>query len=148
MSPPPPENFGQLRLMGGSPSHPFHPLKRIGRMTLRTPSRAAVVHLNFRTRSTFPVPVCTVPSSMDRTSRCNKVDMVRIYASYRLNLFLLKGQICVPWTGRLIFRRALTPPTLWKNCLKQGESDTSKIFYLHLKKLSCIAASSNQIVSS
>ena len=45
---------------------------------------------------TFPVPVCTVPSSMDRTScRCNKVDAVRLYASYRLNLLLSKGQICV-----------------------------------------------------
>ena len=39
-----------------------------------------------------PVPVCTVPSSMDRTNRCNKVDAVR-HASYRLNLLLLKGQI-------------------------------------------------------
>ena len=56
-------------------------------------SRAAVVHLNFRAGSTFPVPVCTVPSSMDRTSLCNKVDAVN--ASYRLNLLLLKGQICV-----------------------------------------------------
>ena len=49
-------------------------------------SRAAVVHLNFRVGSTFPVPVCTVPSSSDITIRCNKVDMVRLYASYRLNL--------------------------------------------------------------
>ena len=56
--------------------------------------RVAVVHLNFRAGSTFPVPVCTVTSSMDRTSRCNKVDTVRLYASYRLNLLLLKGQIC------------------------------------------------------
>ena len=38
--------------------------------------------------STFPVPVCTVPSSMDKASRCNKVDAVRLYASYRLNLLL------------------------------------------------------------
>ena len=37
----------------------------------------------------------TVPSSMDRTRRCNKVDAVRLYASYRLNLFLPKGQIWV-----------------------------------------------------
>ena len=36
-----------------------------------------------------------VPSSMDRTSRCNKVDAVRLYASYRLNLLLPKGQICM-----------------------------------------------------
>ena len=55
-------------------------------------SRAAVIHLNFRAGSTFPVPVCTVPSSMDRTSRCNRADAVRFYASYRLNLLLLKGQ--------------------------------------------------------
>ena len=47
--------------------------------------RAAVVHLNFRAGSTFPVPVYTVSNSMDRTSRCNKVDAVRLYASYRLN---------------------------------------------------------------
>ena len=55
-------------------------------------AREAVVHLNFRAGSTFPVPVCTVPSSIDRTSRCNKVDVVRLYASYRLNLLLLKGR--------------------------------------------------------
>ena len=53
-------------------------------------SRTAVVHLNFRAGSTFPVPVCTVYCSMDRTSRCKKVDAVRLYASYRLNLLLLK----------------------------------------------------------
>jgi len=55
-------------------------------------TRAAVVHLNFQAGSTFPVPVYTVPSSLDRTSRCNKVDAVRLYALYRLNLLLLKGQ--------------------------------------------------------
>ena len=37
-------------------------------------TRAAVVHLNFRARATFLGPVCTVPSSMDRTSRYTKVD--------------------------------------------------------------------------
>ena len=31
---------------------------------------AAIVHLNFRAGSTFPVLVCTFPSSMYRTSRC------------------------------------------------------------------------------
>jgi len=31
--------------------------------------RAAVVNLNLRAGSTFPVPDCTVPTSMDRTSR-------------------------------------------------------------------------------
>ena len=59
----------------------------------------AVVHQNFRAGLTFPVSVCTVPSSMDRTSRCNKVDAVRLDASYRLNLLLLKGQICVVRTA-------------------------------------------------
>ena len=57
--------------------------------------RATVVHWNFRAGSTFPVLVCTVPSSIDWTSRCNKVDTVRRYASYRLNLLLPKGQRCV-----------------------------------------------------
>ena len=50
---------------------------------------------NYRAGLTFPVLVCTVPSFMDRTSRCNKVDAVQLYTSYRLNLLLLKGQICV-----------------------------------------------------
>ena len=58
-------------------------------------SRAAVIHFMFWAGSTFPFPVCTVPSSMVRTSRCNKVDAVRLYASYRFNLLLLKGQRCV-----------------------------------------------------
>ena len=62
---------------------------------LKDITRAAVVHLNFRAGSTFLVPVCTVPSSMDRTSRYNKVGTVRLYASYRLNLRLLKGRRCV-----------------------------------------------------
>ena len=56
------------------------------------PLRAAVVHLNFRAGSTFPVPVCTVPGSIDRTSPYNKFDAVRLYTSYRLTLLLLKGQ--------------------------------------------------------
>ena len=47
---------------------------------------------NFRAGSTFPVLVCTVPSSMDRTCPCNKVDAVRLYSSYRLNLLLQEGQ--------------------------------------------------------
>ncbi len=44
----------------------------------------------------------TVPSSMDRTSRCNKVDAVRLYASYMINLLLLKGQRCVGYTFEII----------------------------------------------
>ena len=58
-------------------------------------ARAAVVHLNFRAVSTILVPVCTVPNSMDRTRRCNKVDAAGLYSSFRLNLLLLKGPISV-----------------------------------------------------
>ena len=67
--------------------------------TLFTGSR--IVHLNFRAGSTFPVSVCTVPNSMDRTSRCNNVDVVRLYASYMLNLLLLKKQRCVCLTPQM-----------------------------------------------
>ena len=42
-------------------------------------TRAAVLHLNFRAGSTFPVPVCT------RSTR----------SDFRLNLLLLKGQRCL-----------------------------------------------------
>ena len=45
-------------------------------------TRAAVEHSNFRAGSTFPVPDCTVSIFIDRTSRCKKVDAVRLYASY------------------------------------------------------------------
>ena len=68
---------------------------------------AAGVHLNFRAGSTFPVPVCTVPSSMDRTSRC-KVDAVRLYALYRLNLLLLKGQNFFYLPGSLLEQNRFT----------------------------------------
>ena len=54
-------------------------------------ARVVVVHLNFRAGSTFPVPVFTVPNSMDKTSQCNKVDTVRLYASYRWNLLFTTG---------------------------------------------------------
>ena len=36
-----------------------------------------------------------IKQTLNRTSRCNKVDAVRLYASYKLNLLLLKGQRCV-----------------------------------------------------
>ena len=47
----------------------------------------------YNTRAAFSVPVCTVSPGLwvNRTSRCNKVDAVRLYASYRLNLLLPKG---------------------------------------------------------
>ena len=47
-------------------------------------TRVVLAHLNFRAGSTFLVPDCTVPSYMGRTSRCNKVDVVRLNTSYRL----------------------------------------------------------------
>ena len=63
-------------------------------------SRAAVVHLNFRAGSTFPVPVCTVSPGLSVNKQTlnmtSKVDVVRLYASYGFNLLLLKGQRC--WT--------------------------------------------------
>ena len=65
-------------------------------------SRAAEVHLNLRAGSIFPVPVSSAPSFMDWTSRCNKVDAVRLYASYRINLLLLKGQRCVGYTFEIM----------------------------------------------
>ena len=51
-----------------------------------------IVHLNFRAETTFPVPVCTVPHGLwvnkadnqQLTSRFNKVDTVRLFASYSL----------------------------------------------------------------
>ena len=66
-------------------------------------ARAAIVHLNFWAGSTFPPAVCTVPSSIDRTSWCNKVDAVRLYASYRLNLLLLKMQRYVTGKDTVVF---------------------------------------------
>ena len=36
-----------------------------------------------------------IEQTINRTSRCNKVDAVRRYASYRLNLLIQKGQRCV-----------------------------------------------------
>ena len=44
----------------------------------------------FPSRVNLSGPIYTVPSSMD-----NKVDAVRLYASHRLNLLLLKGQRCM-----------------------------------------------------
>ena len=65
-------------------------------------SPAAVVHLNFWAGSTFSVPVCTVPGSID------KVDAVRRYALNRLNLLLLKGQRSVWMYWKLDSRRRRT----------------------------------------
>ena len=60
-------------------------------------------HLNLRAGSIFPVPVCTVSPGLWVNEAdtqqdypvCNKVDAVRLYASYRCRLILLKGQRCV-----------------------------------------------------
>ena len=40
-----------------------------------------------------------IKQTINMTSRCNKVDAVRLYASYRLNLLLLKVQRCVREVG-------------------------------------------------
>ena len=42
-----------------------------------------------------------IMKTINRTSQCNKVDAGRLYASYRLNLLLLKGQRCVITTATL-----------------------------------------------
>ena len=54
-------------------------------------SRAAVIHLNFRAGSTFPVPVCTVSpghwdiqQTLNRTSRCDKVDTVSLEVEFTI----------------------------------------------------------------
>ena len=74
-------------------------------------SRAAVVHFNFRAGSTFPVPVCTVPhghwvnkaDNQQDYSRCNKVDAVRLYASYRWRFTFTKGaEVLVPQVSVLL----------------------------------------------
>ena len=44
--------------------------------------------------------------TINRTSRCNKVDAVRLYASYRLNLLLLKGQRCVSLSNEKVFLKS------------------------------------------
>ena len=49
--------------------------------------------------STFEFTSWVNLSGPNRTSWCNKVDAVRLYASYRLNLRLPKGQRCV--TGQM-----------------------------------------------
>ena len=61
-------------------------------------ARVAWVHLNFRTGSTFPVPVCTVSpghwvnkkQTLNRTTYSTRLTR----SDFRLNLFLLKGQRC------------------------------------------------------
>ena len=103
---------------------------------VNTFSRPAVVHLNFRAGSTFPVPV-VLYSSMDRTSRCNKVDTVRLYASCRLNLLLPKGRICVFYLC-LLFTAYFYVPCLQALIIfnvqrKSENSGLSVIFYLNFK---------------
>ena len=65
-------------------------------LKLRSTGMQPIVHFNFRAASTFPVPVCTVPHEQNRQStglaaRCNKVDAVRLYASYRCIFTFTKG---------------------------------------------------------
>ena len=60
---------------------------------LYDPTRAVVVHLNFRAGSTFTVQVCTVSprhrvkkQTLNRTSQCNKVDAVRLQVEFTLTI--------------------------------------------------------------
>ena len=57
--------------------------------------RAAVVHLNFRSGSTFPVPFCTVPNGHWVNNQQDQPVQQMLTRSYMLNLLLLKGQRCV-----------------------------------------------------
>ena len=57
--------------------------------------RAAVVHLNFRSGSTFPVPFCTVPHGNWVNNQQDQPVQQMLTRSYMLNLLLLKGQRCV-----------------------------------------------------
>ena len=58
-------------------------------------SRAAWEHL--RAGSTFPVPVCTVPSSLDRNSRCNKVEFTFSKGAEVCDALILRG---ATWASR------------------------------------------------
>ena len=78
-----------------------HIYSLINKVRLITSNRSTFEFLSW---STFPVPVCTVlyltdiwliKQTINRTSRCNMVDAVRLYASFMVNLLLLKGQKCV-----------------------------------------------------
>jgi len=52
-----------------------------------------------------------IQQTIKRTySRCNKVDEVRLYASYKLNLLLLKGQRCVHYTDGASLEITFTVP--------------------------------------
>ena len=115
-------------------------IENILNFNLTYTTRAAVVHLNFRAGSTFPVPVCTVPSSMDRTILCNKVDAARLHALYRMNLLLLKGKICV--TIHFSLQRALSPvPWVLQTSLCISPVSLSCILYLTVYPVSCIQSS-------
>ena len=43
----------------------------------------------------YRIDIGLIKQTINRTSRCNKVDAVRLYASYRLNLLLLKRKRCM-----------------------------------------------------
>ena len=55
---------------------------------------AAVVYLNFRAVSTFPVPVCTVSPGLWVDKALAGATRLT-WSDFRLNLLLLKGQSCV-----------------------------------------------------
>ena len=62
-------------------------------------ARAAIVHLNFRAGSTFPVSVCTVSPGhwvIKADTQFGLGGATRLMRSdFRLNLLLLKGERCL-----------------------------------------------------
>ena len=72
--------------------------------------RAAVVHLNFQSGSTFPVPFCTVPHGHWVNKADNQQDQPvqqMLTRSYMLNLLLLKGQRCVMHVLFIVSQRCM-----------------------------------------
>ena len=62
-----------------------------------TLTRAAIVHLNFRAGSTFPVPVCTVPhlhwvNKSTRLAGATRLTRSDLMLHIGADLLLLKGQ--------------------------------------------------------
>ena len=67
-------------------------IEGITKVPLTTGSRST---FEFPSRVNLSGPSLYCIKLLDRTSWCNKVDAVRLYASYRLNLLWLQGQICM-----------------------------------------------------
>ena len=70
-----------------------------------------------------------IKQTINRTSQCNKVDAVWLYASYRLNLHLLNGQRCV--TVLKIFFKLMVWRVLCIFIMRWGISTLSKMINGH-----------------